>query len=101
MANQMSWSPSSACSPGSPTCSSSASPLDVATGVRMAVTAAQPDHEDAVRAPPCRTHGQGDGAEGGEGEQDDDGVHDQRVDGEAVDEVEHGPDARAANLHVT
>ena len=89
-ANQISWSPSSACDPGSPTRSSRASPLEVATGHQDGGDGRGGHHEGAVGEAPPRSYGDRDRAQHRERQQDDDRVHDEGVDRQAVDEVEHG-----------
>jgi hypothetical protein len=48
------------------------------------------DDEWSVPASPSRPQSDQDGSEGRKGEQDDDSVNDQRMQGEAIDEVKHG-----------
>ena len=83
-------SPSSACSSGSPTRSASDSPLSVAIGVSSVATARDGDHQRPVRGPPGRPQRDREHPEGRSRGQHHHRVHDERVDGQAEDGVEHG-----------
>ena len=101
MANQMSWSPSSACSPGFPTLLLECLAAGGRYGHQCRGNGGSGDHERSVAESPGGADDDRDRPEHCEGEEHDDGVHDEGMDGHAVDEIEHGREAMGAHLPTT